>query len=330
MRWLTTMTLTTSLALGAPFARASGVDPGAATAVQREQAQARFLRGKQLYEARTFDGAAVEFRASLEIVASPNTRLYLARSLREMGKIVEAYAELGRTEVEAREHAQDDTRYAKAAEAAAAERQAMRARVGFVTVRIDRPEESTRLVVGSEEIRRGGWNEPIPVVPGNAEIRLETAGREPVIGTVEIAAGQTKALSLDAASGARIAGAAPAPVAPVSTPETSAPTSLRPFAYVAGGVGVVGLAGFAVFGIMAKGTHDDLAARCPGGQCQTSPSDAVSKGKTQQLVADVSLAVGVVGLGAGVALFLLEPKKPSDRAARMVLGAGRLDVVGRF
>ncbi|MFO0672291.1 MAG: hypothetical protein U0235_22145 [Polyangiaceae bacterium] len=99
---------------------------------------------------------------------------------------------------------------------------------------------------------------------------------------------------------------------------------------MAGGVGVVGVAGFAVFGFMAKGTHDDLAARCPGGKCTSSPDSDVSRGKTQQLVADVSLAVGVVGLAAGITLFALEPKKPSDRAARVVVGAGRVDVVGRF
>lgn len=42
--------------------------------------------------------------ASLDIVASPNTRLYIGRCLRDMGRTVEAYVELGRAAVEAKEH----------------------------------------------------------------------------------------------------------------------------------------------------------------------------------------------------------------------------------
>lgn len=309
---------------------AGGVDPGAATPVQREQAQARFVRGKQLFEAKKYADALQEFRASHEIVASPNTRLYLARTLRELGKIVEAYVELGRTEVEARELAREDPRYGKTGEAARAERDALKQRVGFVTVRIDHPEDTTKLVVGNEEIRREGWQEPIPAMPGTTEVRVETAGRTPVTGTVTLEAGQTKPLALDAASGAKIADAAPpsepAPAPPPAEPEKK---SLRPFAFVAGGVGVAGVATFAIFGLMAKGTHDDLASRCPNGACPNDPASDVNKGKSQQTVANIGLVVGVVGIAAGVTLFVLEPKStaPSMSAA---IGPGRLSLEGKF
>lgn len=322
--------------LSAP-ALAGGVDPGAATPVQREQAQARFLRGKQLFESRSYEPALVEFRASFGIVASPNTRLYVARSLRELGRIVEAYVEFGRTNVEAREQASEDARYSKAGEAAAAERDALKQRLGFVTVRIDHPEESTRLLVGDEEIRRGGWSEPIPVSPGAAQIRLETPGRTPVIGALTIDAGQTKALTLDAASGptarhaAAAAAATPANV-DAATPAREEPTSpsLRPFAYVAGGVGVAGIAAFAIFGLMAKGTHDDLVARCPGGRCTSDVSSDVTSGQSQQTLANVALVVGAVGLAAGVVLFVLEPKRAGSGNVSATVGLGRFELKGRF
>jgi len=96
-----------------------GSGPGCRTDVQREQAQARFSRGKTLYEAGKFDAAADEFKASNEIVASPNTRLYYARALREGGIWWQAYVELGRTEVDAREHAKKTVANEKAAETAA-------------------------------------------------------------------------------------------------------------------------------------------------------------------------------------------------------------------
>ncbi len=47
----------------APSANAAGVTPSAATPVQREQAQSRFLRGKELYNAGKFDAALAEFTA---------------------------------------------------------------------------------------------------------------------------------------------------------------------------------------------------------------------------------------------------------------------------
>ena len=89
-------------------AHAAAADPVNATPVQREQAQARFMRGKLFFDAKKYSEALTEFRASLDIVASPNTRLALARCFREMGKLVEAYVELGRASVEGKELAGHD------------------------------------------------------------------------------------------------------------------------------------------------------------------------------------------------------------------------------
>src|ERR1700744_5476021 len=70
-------------------ARADGVLPAQASPVQREQAQSRFVRGKDLLARNRYDDALAEFRASLDIVSSPNTRLEIARCLVATGKLVE-------------------------------------------------------------------------------------------------------------------------------------------------------------------------------------------------------------------------------------------------
>ncbi|MBK6535337.1 MAG: tetratricopeptide repeat protein [Deltaproteobacteria bacterium] len=59
-------------------------------------AQQRFTRGTALYDARDFPQALVEFRASIELYGSPNTRLYLARCLRELGRLDESVPEFER------------------------------------------------------------------------------------------------------------------------------------------------------------------------------------------------------------------------------------------
>ena len=102
--------------------RSEGVDPLSATPVQREQAQGRFLKGKELYDEGKFEEALAEFMASRGIVASPNARLYRARCLRELKRYVEAYTQFGRTMVEALELAKLEVRYARTADAATRER----------------------------------------------------------------------------------------------------------------------------------------------------------------------------------------------------------------
>jgi hypothetical protein len=311
-----------------------GVLPDVATPVQREQAQQRFARGKELMSKRDYAGALGEFRASHEIVASPNTRLEIARCLRAMGKLVAAYSELGRTSVEAKELLAQDNRYQKAYDASMTERNEIEPKLGFVTLNIQNATDATTVTVGGEEIRRAAWTEPAPVTPGATDVVVSTPSHEPVKRTVTLAAGQKMTLPIDAMSGE----AAPAPEAPPPPPppppppvETSSHSSLRPWAYVAGGVGVAGLATFGVFALMAKSTYDDLNTACHGGPCPPSKNGEISSGKTQQLVANVGLGVGVVGVALGATLFVLSmPKSTPESGAALVVTPTGLRVDGYF
>ncbi len=319
----------------APHASAAGVTPSAATPVQREQAQSRFLRGKELYGAGKFDAALAEFTASLDIVASPNTRLYVARCLREMGRYVPAYVELGRTAVEAKELTRDDPRYAKAATAAEDERKALGPKLGFLEIAITHAAPTTTLKVGGDDVRRGGWSEPVPVMPGTAEVVVETPGHAPVKRTVQIAAGGKQSLAIDAE--------ADSPDVAVVATNNDAPSGeagsetkrakLRPYAYVAGGVAVAGLATFAVFGLLANGTYSDLEAACGTKPCPPGHEDEISSGRTQQTVANVGLVVAAVGAAAAVTLFVLSKPPAQSTAAgttRVVARGSFLGLEGSF
>jgi hypothetical protein len=193
---LTFVALLWTLAPRAAFA--DGVLLSVATPLQREQAQSRFRRGKELMEKKRYDEAAAEFRASHDIVASPNTRLELGRCMREQGRLVPAYAEFGRTMVEAKELVGEDQRYQRAYDAAAAERGQLEPQLGFVILTVDNASESTRVIIGDQEIRRAAWGEPAPVEAGSTEIRVETPGRAPISRTVTIAAGQRADARIDA------------------------------------------------------------------------------------------------------------------------------------
>ena len=288
-------------------ARADGVLPSQATPVQREQAQSRFLRGKDLMARRAYSEALAEFRASHDIVASPNARLEIARCLLEAGKLVAAYAEFGRTTVEAKEQVAEDKRYQLALDSANAERADLEPKLGFVTLTIENPSDATRVTIAGEEIRRAAWTEPAPVMAGTTAIVVISPDRADVPGSVPLAAGARTALTIDAQSGAAAGPALATSEAPPSESHAGR-VPLRSVAYVAAGVGAAGIATFAVFGALAHSTYDDLQNACGAGPCPASRADEISSGRTRQTIANVGLAVGLVGVGAGATLFVLSLK----------------------
>jgi hypothetical protein len=317
-RALATLTLAYALLL-APAARAAGVLPEEATPVQREQAQSRFLRGKELLAKKDFAGALGEFRASQEIVASPNTRLQIARSLLGQGKTVAAYVEFGRTAVEAKELLAQDTRYQRAYDAANAERAELEPRLGFVSMQIENPSDGTTVTVAGEPVQRAAWPEPAPVIEGDTTVVVQTPGHAPVERTVSVKAGQKFSLTVDAQSGAADATQVAGPSSPGQGAHSDGMSPLRLGAYVAGGVGVLGLATFAVFGAMASSTYGDLNGACGGGPCPASKSGEISSGKTDETLANIGLVVGALGVGAGATLFVLSMPKSSPAASAAVV-----------
>lgn len=319
-------------ALGGADAHAAGVTPAKATPVQREQAQGRFIKGRALYTSKKYDAALAELNASLDIVASPNTRLYIGRTLRDMGRTVAAYVELGRAEVEAKELVQEDPRYEQAAEAARAERAQLEPKLAFVEVQVTNPGEETTLRVGGDEVRRGGWAEPVPVKPGTVDVVVETPGHAPVQQTLEIAAGERRQVAIDAAAEE----VPPPPPVVEQKPEEPSSLPLRPLAFASAGVAVAGLVTFIVAGAMANGTYSELEDACGAGPCPPSRAGDVSSGQTQQTLANVGLGVFAIFGAASATLFVIDAKRaPTTQAtstptARLGVGPSFVTLRGTF
>ncbi len=325
------MALSLSLATASRAEAAGGVEPAKATPVQREQAQSRFVKGRELYNAKKYEAALVEMNASLDIVASPNTRLYIGRCLRELGRTVAAYVELGRAAVEAKELLRDDTRYEKAAQAANDERAALAPKLGFVEVNVAHASPSTTLKIGSEDVRRGGWDEAIPVLPGTTEILVETPGHAPVKQEVQVAAGERRSVAIDAAADASTQEVAVA-VNDRSDAQSSGPP-LRPLAYATAGLAAVGLVTFVIAGAMSNSTYSKLEDACGAGPCPPGHDSDISAGKTEQTFANVGLAVFVISGAASVTLFVLSSKKnppPAAATARVTAGPSFVGLQGAF
>jgi hypothetical protein len=163
------------------------------------------------------------------------------------------------------------------------------------------------VVVDGAPYAPGLDGKPIELDPGEHNFRFELPGAVPI----------EKREFLEKGSGAReihlIFESAGTPSQVVVSPEaadaeTGSKTNLRTYAYVAGGVGAAGLIGFAVFGAMGKSKQSELEKSCS----PTCSPDEIDSVKSKFLIADISLGVGLVGLGTGVALFFLS--QPSSKA----------------
>ena len=330
---LAVVMLATSLAL------ADGVAPSEATPAQKKQALDHFTAGKTAAEAKTFDKAITELRASLDSVNSPNARLVLARALRDSGQLGDAWAEFGRVAEDATKLAATESRYSQTADAAIAERTELEAKLAFVTVTIVHAPADTTLKVGGHSIPAEQWAAPILAPTGAVDVVLSDAsGKELARQTVAATAGQKTPVTLDALPPP----VAPPPPSPDDKPDFSNPpppppeqppgrAKLRPYAYVAGGLGVAGLAVFTIFGVMSNSDFNDLKSNCTNGSCPASKSGEINDGKTFQTVADVGLGVGIVGVAAGATLFVLSlggksPDAPSSTG--LVVTPGFIGVRG--
>lgn len=112
-------------------------------------------------------------------------------------------------------------------------------------------------------------------------------------------------------------------------------------ALVVGGIGVVALGSFAVFGIGGKNDVDDLQKCKP-----TCDEKDVDSARTKLIIADISLGVGIVALGVAAYMFITRPTvdtnkvqtnvqaKKKDRSirfdARPLAGGGYAGIGGTF
>lgn len=293
---------------------AAGVSPATATAAELERAQMLFLQGKADHEAGKHQAAFEAFRASYETVASPNSHLFMARCLSALGQVADAYREYGLVSEEAKHAALQDQKYAATQAAADAEQAELREKVGFLVVRLTNAPLDATVTVAGESLSQEALALPIAVNPGLIEVSAASSSSPARQSIVMIAQGEQKEVLLDLAGAAGVTLAADDVLATDAgvDEDERVRKRLRTAAFVAGGVGAAGLITFAVAGSMASSTYATLRDEC-GGPCPSRQAD-IDAGRRSQTIANVGLAVGAVGLGAGTVLYLVSRPKAQVEA----------------
>ncbi len=300
-------------------------------------AQQRFARGLQLYEAHDYGPALAEFRASQALYASPNSRFYAGRCLRELGRLDEAVFEIEHAVAEANDRIAGDPRYTGTRDAARTELAALEARVGRLTLNVSGIPASATVRVGERSIPAAGVGLALPVIPGTVQVVIEAPGFLTIRREVVMVAGQSSTLDVTleptpvevASSSVPDSSPSPSPgpsPAPIVQPTSASPGPPLALAVTVLGVGVAGMGSFGIFGAMSLQRYSELSSTCGLMPCPQEQRARWEEGRNEQVIANVSLAVGIVGLAVGGALTIWN--RSSRRVPVVLVGAGPAVVVG--
>jgi len=319
-----------SLAL-APPARAEE-SSRAPTAAEKAKARKSLARGQKLYAAGKLDEARAAFQESHDAVPDPKASLMMARIQRDSGELLKAR--------DAYKAALDE------AQAAEAHGQARRATMdeikkdlrdldgilGFITIELVHAPGGTKVTIDGHDVT-GELGGPIRVAPGPLLVVATAPTGVEKSQKATIKAGETASVELSFTWGGKsdesLAEVSPAEddhEEPARTEPLGKPSShgSRTLVWVAGGVGLAGVATFAVFGPMSAAKFSRLEDACSNGHCAADLEDDKNTGKTFQTIANVGVVVGAVGFGAAITLFALSG--PSDSAYSASVTAPRLSV----
>jgi hypothetical protein len=200
---------------------------------------------------------------------------------------------------------------------------------------------------------------PVPVDPGEHKLQATAPGLASNEATVNVQEAKRDVVVLKlqpssaAPTGVVPPEGAPAEGAPVTPPPVEGDVSvssggsngMRIGAFVALGVGAVGLGAGTVFLLKANSKSKDADDLCtlPGGGCPASSRDEVNKldddAKSARTISTIGFIAGGVGVAAGVTLLILSGKSsaPKEQASRFLkpgvepwLGYRAAGIQGRF
>lgn len=299
-----------------------------ATPSQQRASQQKLAEGQRSFKAGKLEQAAQSFEAACAIVRHPEARLMLARSYQNMGELLKANAAYKEAVADAEAAAKNDARHRETLRTAQRELAELEGVLAKLTIQLRHAPEGTSVTIDGEQVPVEKLAQAILLQPGQVNVVAVTSDGREVSRTITLNAGQDAKVDL------AFVKAEPKPVEAKPLAATSSGRA-NVGAFVAGGVGLAGLAAFGVFGSMSNARYADLQAECSSAnRCAADQQDDIDAGKRYQTLANVGLAVGLVGLGASAALFVLGGSSSTTSATaagvELGIGPGSVKLCGRF
>lgn len=290
--------------------------PSAPAAASQKEA---FAEAQKLFDEKDYAAALPKFEALFAETQSPNARLYVARSLRELGRIPEAYDEMAATVKDATARAAQEAKYEGTRDAAAAELAVLEGRVAHLTIAVADATDGTKVLLNGVEVPTAKLAAPITVVPGPQRIEIVGPDFEPVRREIEVAGGETKTLPIAVRAGGAGTKGGPEKPGPAKADEQTG-GELRIVGIVAACLGGASLVTFGVTAGLSDAKFSTLEEECGGARC-TDPkyADVVDEGKTLELIANVTVIAGSVLAAASIPLIIWGGPTDAEPAATAAL-----------
>lgn len=310
------------------------------SAEDKALATALFKEARTLMENNEVAEACRKFQESHRLDPSGGTLLNLAACNEKLGRTATAWTHYNEALAWARRDRREDRM-----QFAAEHMHALEPRLSYVVIEVP---ESAR--VEGLEIRRDGsvvrkaaWGSRMPLDPGahvveasadgyrawRTEVTVDAEGSEqtvlvPVL--VPLAPSSSNEEPVQDVVGAK----------PTRSPEPETETTAgsAPWtAYALTGVGVVGIGVGTYFGLRAFSKDAEADDACPKGECTAEGRKLTDQAGEAADVSTVAFSVGIVALGSGVAIWLLDSEEPETGATlRPEAGPGHAGIrwSGRF
>jgi serine/threonine-protein kinase len=296
----------------------SALGPGALaqSTADKAAAEALFQAGRDLMTAGKFDEACTKFEGSQKLDAGLGTLLFLADCYEKAGRLASAWATF--REAESIASGRGDQARAQVARGRYA---VLEPRLSKLWIKVAAGNDpATQVKRDGEAIPPESWGVALPTDVGEHLIEASAPGKKPWSSKVEVQ-GENANVSVEVplleAAPAATAVPAPPPSAPaaattlVATPEpASSSNTQRVLAYVAGGVGVVGLGLGTFFTVHASSKKTDSLKHCDKdqpNQCDATGVSLRNDALSSARLATAFMVGGGVLLAGGVVLFLTAP-----------------------
>jgi hypothetical protein len=325
--------VTTSLA-GAAFAQSDD---------DRATARAAATGGAKALEEGRFEDAINLFRRAESLIHAPPHLLYIARAQAKQGKLVSAQETYLKV---TRETLGPDApkAFTDAQAEAAAELGKLEPRIPTLRVDVEGAgSEDVTLTIDGVAAPSAMIGLARPIDPGKHQLQAKTASAASDVVSVELPEGGPQSIKIALRNGAKAGGRVDADSSNAGNADNrGAKTSSNVPAYVALGVGTVGVVLGTVFVAQNRSKRGQANDLCPNGACPASRRDDITAfddaANSAATRAWISYGVGVVGLGAGAVLLLLNRDSGHDStssgSARVHLtpqvGIGSAGLAGTF
>jgi tetratricopeptide (TPR) repeat protein len=326
------------------------MEPGAEAQSDQERAGARAAatQGAEAFDAGNYQDAISYFERAQALVKALPHLLFIARSHEKLGNLVEARENYNKI-VRERLKPTDPEAFRQAQETADEELQKLEPRVPTITINITGPGANEATVsMDGKALSSALIGVPMPINPGEHKFDVKAPGALPASQSVTISEGGKEVIQLELQPGSTGASTSSgeAAVGGDVTADQGAPAgSLRVPAYIALGVGAVGVGLGTIFLISGFGDQSDAdekfdacAAAAADGVCR----DPAEKSEIEELdksaassktLGVVGLVVGGAALTTGIILLAVDGSGSAETAqkgVRPVIGLGYAGIAGRF